>query len=34
MDSMQGETAQDIAAGVTYLSAMQRNLEVLQEALK
>ena len=34
MDSMQGETAQDIAAGVTYISVMQLNLEVLRDALK
>ena len=34
MDSMQGETIQDIADGVTYLSVMQKNLDVLEAALK
>ncbi len=34
MDSMQGETQQDIADGVTYLSVMQKNLEILEAALK
>ena len=33
LDSMQGTTAADIQAGVTYLSVMEANLEVLQEAL-
>ena len=33
MDSMQGTTAADIQAGMTYLSAMEANLEVLKEAL-
>ncbi len=33
LDSMQGTTASDIQAGVTYLSVMQANLEVLKEAL-
>ena len=33
MDSMQGTTAQDIAAGTTYLSVMESNLEVLAQAL-
>ena len=33
MDSMQGTTAADIEAGVTYLSVMEKNLEVLKEAL-
>ena len=34
MDSMQGETIQDIADGVTYLSVMEKNLDVLEAALK
>ena len=33
LNSMQGTTAQDVAGGATYLSAMERNLEVLKEAL-
>lgn len=33
LDSMQGTTASDIQAGMTYLSVMQANLEVLKEAL-
>ncbi len=33
MDSLQGTTAADVAAGVTYLSVMEANLEVLREAL-
>ena len=33
MDSMQGTTAADIQAGMTYLSVMEANLEVLKEAL-
>ena len=33
LDSMQGTTAQDIRAGVTYLSVMEANLNVLKEAL-
>ena len=33
LDSMQGTTAADIQAGVTYLSVMEANLEVLKEAL-
>ena len=33
LDSMQGTTAADIAAGVTYLSVMESNLGVLAEAL-
>lgn len=33
LDSMQSVTARNIADGYTYLSAMQRNLEVLQNAL-
>ena len=33
MNSMQGVTADDLAAGVDYLSIMEENLEVLREAL-
>ena len=33
MDSMQGTTAQDVEAGETYLGIMQRNLDVLKQAL-
>ena len=33
LDSMQGTTAKDAANGVTYLSVMEKNLEVLKEAL-
>ena len=33
MDSMQSVTASDVEAGVTYLSIMSGNLEVLKEAL-
>ena len=33
MDSMQGTTAADIQAGMTYLSVMEANLAVLEEAL-
>ena len=33
LDSMQGTTAADIEAGMTYLSVMESNLEVLKEAL-
>ena len=34
MDSMQSVTSSDVEAGKTYLSIMQDNLEVLEEALK
>lgn len=34
LDSMQGTTSRDAASGVTYLSVMRSNLEVLREALK
>ena len=34
LDSMQSTTAEDVKAGVTYLSVMESNLEVLKEALK
>ena len=33
MDSLQSATTAEIAAGKTYLSAMEKNLEVLKEAL-
>ena len=33
LDSMQSVTSADIANGVTYLSLMKENLEVLKEAL-
>ena len=33
MDSMQSTTAQDVANGTTYLSLMEKNLDVLKEAL-
>ena len=33
LDSMQGTTAADVAAGVTYLSVMESNLEILARAL-
>ncbi len=33
MDSMQGTTSGDAAAGATYLNIMEKNLEVLREAL-
>ena len=33
LDSMQGTTTADIQAGMTYLSVMEGNLEVLKEAL-
>ncbi len=34
MDSMQSTTSDDVAAGTTYLSVMEDNLQVLTEALK
>lgn len=34
LDSMQSVTKDDIATGITYLSVMERNLEVLKEALQ
>ena len=34
MDSMQSVTSSDVEAGKTYLSIMEDNLEVLEEALK
>jgi len=33
LDSMQSVTAKDVAAGVTYLSIMEKNLDVLTRAL-
>lgn len=33
MDSMQSTTSQDVARGTTYLSIMEKNLDVLKEAL-
>ena len=33
LDSMQSVTSDDISSGVTYLSAMENNLEVLSQAL-
>lgn len=33
MDSMQSVTAKDVEAGTTYLGIMEKNLEVLREAL-
>ena len=33
LDSMQSTTAVDIEDGATYLAVMERNLEVLKEAL-
>ena len=33
MDSMQSVTAKDVEAGATYLQIMEKNLEVLKEAL-
>lgn len=34
LDSMQSTTSEDVANGVTYLSAMENNLTVLKEALQ
>ncbi|MCR5405695.1 MAG: zinc ABC transporter substrate-binding protein [Lachnospiraceae bacterium] len=34
MDSMQAATSKDAAEGITYISIMRKNLEVLREALK
>lgn len=34
MDSMQSVTSKDVAAGATYLSVMEHNLEVLTQALQ
>ena len=34
LDSMQSTTSEDVANGTTYLSVMEKNLEVLKEALQ
>ena len=34
MDSMQSVTSKDAANGITYLSIMENNLDVLKEALR
>ncbi len=34
LDSMQSVTSKDMAGGTTYLSVMEKNLDVLKEALK
>ena len=34
LDSMQSATSDDVKAGMTYLSVMEDNLEVLKEALQ
>lgn len=34
LDSMQSTTSADISDGVTYLSVMEKNLDILREALK
>jgi len=34
MDSMQSVTSKDVAAGATYLSIMEHNLDVLTQALQ
>ena len=34
LDSMQGTTMEDVNAGTTYLSVMEKNLIILREALK
>ena len=34
MDSMQAATSKDAAEGITYISIMRKNLDVLREALK
>ena len=34
LDSMQSTTAKDVKDGATYLGIMEKNLEVLKEALK
>ena len=33
LDSMQSTTSKDVAAGASYLSIMEKNLEVLTQAL-
>ena len=34
LDSMQSTTSDDVKNGTTYLSVMEKNLEVLKEALQ
>ncbi len=34
MDSMQSVTSKDVKDGASYLSIMEKNLDVLKEALK
>ena len=34
VDSLQSVTAKDVESGSTYLSVMEKNLEVLKDALK
>ena len=34
LDSMQSTTLDDVKNGTTYLSVMEKNLEVLKEALQ
>ena len=34
LDSMQSTTSEDVAAGTTYLTVMENNLNVLKEALQ
>ena len=34
LDSMQSATSKDVQNGVTYLSIMEKNLEVLKQALQ
>ena len=34
LDSMQSVTAKDVKDGASYLAIMEKNLEVLKEALK
>ena len=34
VDSMQSTTSDDVKDGTTYLSVMEKNLEVLKEALQ
>ena len=34
LDSMQSTTAKDVENGATYLSIMEKNLDVLKEALR
>ncbi len=34
LDSMQSTTSKDIKAGATYISIMEKNLEVLKKALR